>query len=157
VELNLTQAIRTYDFVGRPAVDLGTVDTSDPDITQLLKVNSLMATGASDLTARRYESALSDYHAAESLIYSMLNPQWVPDMGPKFWPVLSRNASLFTPLLSATSQWLNVLPVPPAPSPVRPTTSAGTAWSTCSARERSGSCSSCRRSAAPRCARPSST
>jgi len=41
VALNLTQAIRTYDFVGRPAIDLGTVDTSDPDIAQLMKVNSL--------------------------------------------------------------------------------------------------------------------
>ncbi len=52
-----------------------------------------MAAGASDLAARRYESALTAYHAAESLIYSMLDPQWVPDMGTKFWPVLSRDAS----------------------------------------------------------------
>jgi hypothetical protein len=45
VALTLTQAIRTYDFIGRPVIDLGTVDTSNPDVAQLTRVNALMADG----------------------------------------------------------------------------------------------------------------
>jgi hypothetical protein len=80
-----------------------------------------MAAAAASFNARQYNDAITTYHGAESLIYSQLDSEWDPELGAKFRPFLPRNASLFAPLLSATSQWLNILPVPSATSPVRPT------------------------------------
>jgi hypothetical protein len=118
----LTQAILTYSYVDRAPIDFGTVNQDDPDIALLVRVNSLMSSAAAAFSARRYDEAISDYHAAESLIYSQLDPQWAPETGSRIRPVLSRNPALFEPLLSATSQWLNIVPVPTPASPVRPAT-----------------------------------
>ncbi|MGP0028117.1 MAG: hypothetical protein ACLPKE_32900 [Streptosporangiaceae bacterium] len=119
----LTQSILTYSYIDRPTIDLGTIDTTNTDIALLVRVNSLMASAASAYNAREYDDAIQDYHAAESLIYTNLDPQWEPELGPKIRPLLPRTASLFQPLLSATSQWLNILPVSGSVSPVRPTVS----------------------------------
>jgi hypothetical protein len=43
-------------------------------------------------------------------------------MGTKLWPMLSRDPALFAPLLSATSQWLKILPRRPPRARSRPTT-----------------------------------
>lgn len=117
----LAQAVATYSYIDRPMIDLGTVDQNDPDIALLVKVNTLMASAASSFTSRTYSDAINSYHAAESLIYSALDPGWAPEVGVKLHPTLPRNPELFTPLLSATSQWLNIIPVSPPASPVRPT------------------------------------
>jgi hypothetical protein len=118
----LTQAIATYSYINRPALDLGTIDLTNPDIALLTQINSLLASAAASFSARQYDDAINTYHAAESLIYANLDPQWVPELGSQIRPLLPRDPSLFSPLLSATSQWLNILPVPSPPSPVRPTT-----------------------------------
>ncbi|MGA2736452.1 MAG: hypothetical protein ABSG65_03265 [Bryobacteraceae bacterium] len=117
----LTQAIATYSYIDRPAINLGTVDPSNTDTAMLAQIESLMASAAASFNARQYNDAISSYQAAESLIYSNLDPEWEPELGTQFWPVLPRDPSLFSPLLSATSQWLNILPVPTPASPVRPT------------------------------------
>ena len=117
----LTQAIATYSYIDRPSIDLGVVDFSDPDFALLTQVNSLMASAAASFSARQYDDAITGYHAAESLIYAHLDPQWTPDLGSQLRPLLPRDSSLFSPLLSATSQWLNILPAPAPASPVRPT------------------------------------
>ena len=80
-----------------------------------------MTAAAASFNTRQYNDAIMTYHAAESLIYSQLDPQWEPELGPKIRPFLPRDPSLFSPLLSSTSQWLNILAVPSAASPVRPT------------------------------------
>src|SRR5215469_2449223 len=116
----LTQAIATYSYIDRPSIDLGTVNQNDPDIALLLKVNALMAAGAAAFNSRQYSDAISSYQAAESLIYSILDPAWIPELGIKLRPLLPRNPELFAPLLSATSQWLNIVRVAPPASPVRP-------------------------------------
>ena len=118
---SLTQAISTYSYIDRPSVDLGTVDQTGTDIALLVRVDMLMTSAAALFNARQYNDAISTYHAAGSLIYTALDPEWEPELGSKFRPDLPRDPSLFTPLLSATSQWLNILPVPSSPSPVRPT------------------------------------
>jgi hypothetical protein len=118
----LTQAVATYSYIDRPQIDLGTMDQTNPDIALIVRVNTLMSSAAASFNARQYNDAIENYHAAESLIYSALDPAWVPELGPKFHPMLPRSPELFSPLLSATSQWLNVIPVTPPASPVRPTT-----------------------------------
>jgi tetratricopeptide (TPR) repeat protein len=122
----LTQAVATYSYIDRPMIDLGTLDQNDPDIALLVKVNTLMASAASSFTSRTYSDAINSYHAAESLIFSALDPGWTPELGVKLHPMLPRNPELFTPLLSATSQWLNIIPVAPPASPVRPTVPVST-------------------------------
>jgi tetratricopeptide (TPR) repeat protein len=117
----LTQAIATYSYIDRPIVNLGTVDPGDTDIAVLVRIASLMSQAAASFSARQYNDAITTYHAAESLIYTNLDPTWQPEVGMKLWPMLPRDPSLFEPLLSSTSQWLNILPVPTPPSPVRPT------------------------------------
>lgn len=119
---NLTQAIATYSFVDRPPINLGTVDPSDTSVALLARIDALMSSAAASFNARQYDDAISEYHAIESLIYAHLDPEWVPELGGKFRPLLPRDPLLFDPLLSATSQWLNILPVPSPASPVRPTT-----------------------------------
>jgi hypothetical protein len=119
--VSLTQAIRTYSYIDRPAVDFGTVDPSDANTALLARIDALMTAAAASFNARQYNDAIRTYHGAESLIYSQLDPQWEPELGPKIRPLLPRDPSLFSPLLSATSQWLNILAVPSAASPVRPT------------------------------------
>jgi len=116
----LTQSILIYNYIDRPTIDLGTLDTSDADFALLSQVDTLMAQAATAFNARRYQPAIDAYHAAESLIYSQLDPQWKPDLELKVRKVLPRTASLFTPLMSSTVQWLNILPVNAPVSPVQP-------------------------------------
>jgi hypothetical protein len=119
---SLTQAIATYSYIDRLAIDFGTVDPSDTSVALLARIDGLIDSAASSFNARQYDDAISQYHAAESLIYSHLDPQWPPELGGKIRPLLPRDPSLFDPLLSASSQWLNILSVPMPASPVRPTT-----------------------------------
>ena len=78
----LTRAILTYSYVDRAPIDFGTVNQDDPDIALLVQVNSLMSSAAAAFSARRYDEAINDYHAAESLICSQLDPQWAPSSAP---------------------------------------------------------------------------
>ncbi len=118
---SLTQAIATYSYIDRPSIDLGTADAGDADYALLTQVDALLASAAQSFNGRQYNDAITSYHAAESLMYAHLDPQWSPDLGAQFRPLLPRDPSLFTPLLSASSQWLNILPAPTPASPVRPT------------------------------------
>jgi len=119
---SLTQRIRTYSFLDRPAVDISVVDTTDTDAALLAQIDSLLNSAAASFAARDYSDALNTYFACESLIYAHLDPQWDPDLANKFRPLLPRDPSLFDPLLSATCQWLDILPVAVSVSPVRPST-----------------------------------
>jgi len=120
--LSLTQRIRTYSFLDRPAVGTSVVATTDTDAALLSQIDSLLNTAGASFTARNYNDALSTYFVCESLIYAHLDPQWDPDLTGKVRPLLPRDPSLFGPLLVATSQWLNILPVAVSVSPVRPVT-----------------------------------
>jgi hypothetical protein len=42
----LTQAIATYSYINRPALDLGTIDLTNPDIALLTQINSLLASAS---------------------------------------------------------------------------------------------------------------
>jgi tetratricopeptide (TPR) repeat protein len=119
---SLTQRIRTYSFLDRPPVEISVVNTTDTDAALLSQIDSLMHSAAASFAARDYNDALNTYFACESLIYAHLDPQWNPDLANKFRPLLPRDPSLFSPLLSAACQWLDILPVAVSVSPVRPVT-----------------------------------
>lgn len=119
---SLTQRIRMHSFLGRPAVGVNVVDGTDTDAALLSQIDSLLNAAAASFAARHYDDAVKIYLACESLIYAHLDPQWDPELTGKVRPLLPRDPSLFGPLLSATCQWLNVLPVAVSVSPVRPAT-----------------------------------
>jgi Tc toxin complex TcA C-terminal TcB-binding domain len=119
---SLTQRIRMHSFLDRPAVGTSVVDSTDTDAALLSQIDSLLNAAGASFTARHYDDAVKIYLACESLIYAHLDPQWDPELTGKVRPLLPRDPSLFGPLLSATCQWLNVLPVAVSASPVRPAT-----------------------------------
>ena len=118
---SLTQRVLTYGLLARPFIDTSVVDTTTTNAALLSQINSLLGSAAASFTARDYNGALNTYFASQSLIYAHLDPQWDPDLTNKFRPLLPRDPTLFDPLLSATCQWLDLLPVPVSVSPVRPT------------------------------------
>jgi hypothetical protein len=118
--MTLTQAIKTYSLAPAPSKIPGSLSNGNDDTTLLQQIVSLINEGATALAARQYQDAIADYRAAESLIYSQIDPQWDPHVGLIPGVQLPRDADLFTPLLSSSSQWLNVLSVPTPTSPVRP-------------------------------------
>jgi tetratricopeptide (TPR) repeat protein len=118
--LTITQRIRTYSFLDRPAAEVSVVNTTDTDAALLSQIDSLLNAAAASLTARDYDSALKMYITCESLIYAHLDPQWDPGLAGKIRPHLPRDPTLFGPLLLAASQWLSILPVAVSHSPVQP-------------------------------------
>src|SRR5580700_11741114 len=118
----LTQSIATYGFIDRAPVDLGPVDPTSSDTTLLLEIDKMLTAAAASYNASQYAAAIASYKASESLIYAHIDPQWSPSIGTKITVTLPRDPSLFDSLLSASSQWLNILPVPYPASPVRPAT-----------------------------------
>jgi hypothetical protein len=120
--MTLTQRISTYSYIDRPVIQLEAIGTSDTDAALLAQIDALLTSAGASYNARAYDEALSSYFSCESLIYAHLDPQWDPDLGPKLRPLLPRDPSLFAPLLSASSQWLNILSIPASTSPVRPAT-----------------------------------
>jgi multidrug efflux pump subunit AcrA (membrane-fusion protein) len=118
----LTQQLTTYAYLNRPSLAITVVDDSNGDVALLAQIDALLASAGAAFAARNYADALDGYFACQSLIYAHLDPQWRPELGWKLRTRLSRDASLFAPLLGATAQWLNVLTVPTPVSPVRPPT-----------------------------------
>lgn len=121
----LTQAVATYGQAGKPAgvptsIPPG-LGTSNADTLLLEQITDLLGEAAADLANRQYANAVSKYKSAQSLIYAHLDPQWDPHLGLLPGVSLPLDADLFDPLLSAASQWLNILSVPVPVSPVRPT------------------------------------
>jgi tetratricopeptide (TPR) repeat protein len=123
---SLTSMIATYSFVDRLRIDLGSAEPSVSNTALLARIDAIIASAGAAFNARQYDTAISQYYSAESLIYAHLDPQWMPELGPKIRPLLPRDPTLFDPLLSATSQWLNILAVPTPASPVRPTAAFNT-------------------------------
>jgi hypothetical protein len=76
-------------------------------ITQALdRANSLY-------NQRHYQDAIASYQAVGDLVYALLVPGWPIRVSPIPRPL---DAKLFTPLLSASAEWLNVI----GPDPVDP-------------------------------------
>jgi hypothetical protein len=115
----LTQAIKTYSLAPAPSKIPDDLSGGNGDTTLLQQIVALVNAGAVALAARQYRVAIADYRAAESLIYTQIDPQWDPNVGSISGVELPRDPALFTSLLSSSSQWLNILSVPTPASPVR--------------------------------------
>ncbi|HUZ03056.1 MAG TPA: hypothetical protein VMU89_22150 [Thermomicrobiaceae bacterium] len=87
------------------------------EAAQLQKINDTLAAAGAAYTARQYQQAIDLYHRAAALIYSQLDPGY-PLIGIPPGVHLSRDPALFDPLLSSSLEWLNLLPVSQAQTPV---------------------------------------
>src|SRR5215471_8075916 len=83
----------------------------------LAQVEQDLATANSDFLAHRYQDAIDAYKQAEGLIYSHIDTAF-PIGTP--WLTLPRDATLFNPMLSASLEWMNILPVHEPPVAARP-------------------------------------
>src|SRR5215469_5213893 len=83
----------------------------------LAQVEQDLATANSDFLAHRYQDAIDAYKQAEGLIYSHIDTAY-PIGTP--WLMLPRDATLFNPMLSASLEWMNILPVHEPPLAARP-------------------------------------
>jgi hypothetical protein len=106
-----TQSVTTYRYIDRPPVSFGPIDPTGEDVALLLQIENLLTQAATSFNARAYRAAIDQYPAVESLIYTQIDPQWTPSLGTKIPVMLPRDPALFDTLLSASSQWLNILPV----------------------------------------------
>jgi hypothetical protein len=95
----------------------GSAHSSGQDAVLLAEVEQDLATASSDYLAHHYQDAINAYKQAEGLIYSHLDPAF-PIGTP--WLTLPRDATLFNPLLSASLEWMNILPVHEPPVAARP-------------------------------------
>lgn len=116
----LTQSILTYSFTAQSSLIPSGLGSANADSTALQQIIDLLNAASAALAAREYQAAIVGYRSAESLIYSQIDPQWDPQLGPILRVDLPRDPSLSDPLLSAACQWLNILSVPTPASPVRP-------------------------------------
>ncbi len=117
---NIPFAENYYSFRRYNAVFDNVILTPTPEQGSLAEIESRLVTAHNYFIAQRYQDAIGAYHEAEALIYALIDPQ--------FWfggilnrgITLSRNVALFNPLLSASLEWMNVLPVQQPLSTVRP-------------------------------------
>ncbi|WP_375772132.1 hypothetical protein NR798_15010 [Archangium gephyra] len=77
---------------------------------ELAEIEAALVRANQQFIARHYQDAIASYRFAERLIHSHLDsaaPVWVPRAGFE----VSRARELFDPLLSASLEWMNALPV----------------------------------------------
>ncbi|HYV39554.1 MAG TPA: hypothetical protein VE988_27955, partial [Gemmataceae bacterium] len=83
-----------------------------PEQAALAAIEARLVNAHNEYLARRYQAAIQAYKEAETLIYAQLNPSFPYGFsGMNGVLQLSRDPKLFEPLLSASLEWLNVLPV----------------------------------------------
>ncbi len=89
---------------------------SNPESATLASIESTLASANAAFLARQYQTAIDDYQEAAGQIYALIDPSFLTPGGLGFR--LPVDPVLFTPLLSAAAEYLNVLPVnTPTPGP----------------------------------------
>jgi hypothetical protein len=114
--VNTTIAISTLSYTRQHMASAALIAAlSQQDTAALGRIETLLSNASQAYVKRRYQEATRDYLQAESLIYAQLNPGYRGGMYGR----LPRDFSLFRPLMTVALGWMNVLPVPGPPSPVR--------------------------------------
>jgi hypothetical protein len=89
---------------------------SNPETATLASIESTLASAHAAYLAREYQTAIDDYNKAAGQIYGLIDPSFLTPGGLGFR--LPTDPTLFTGLLSAAVEYLNVLPVnTPTPAP----------------------------------------
>jgi hypothetical protein len=108
---------QTYAFRYTQKV-FGTAFHADtPESSALSAIEDALTKGHADYLAGHYQDAINDYKQAASLVYAQLHPA---GSGGRY--VISRDPSLFAPLLSLGLEWMNVL------QPTIPLATSRPAW-----------------------------
>jgi hypothetical protein len=97
----------------------GLVDVAPADMDLVSGIEAALLQASQAYTDRKYRGAIDSYLQAQSLLYSHIDSGCVLGAVERSAD-LPRDSSLFDPLLSASLEWLNVLPVAGPVSPVRP-------------------------------------
>jgi hypothetical protein len=89
---------------------------SNAESATLASIESTLASAHTAYLAREYQTAIDDYNKAAGQIYGLIDPSFLTPGGLGFR--LPTDPTLFTGLLSAAAEYLNVLPVnTPTPAP----------------------------------------
>ena len=89
-----------------------------PDQAALAQIESVLTQAHNQYLARQYNDAIKSYLNAQSLIYAQIDPGYLGNIG-----VITQfpfNSELFAPMLSASLEWMNTLPVQQSVPAVRP-------------------------------------
>jgi hypothetical protein len=87
-----------------------------PDQAALADIEDKLIQAHNQYLARQYSDAIQSYQDAQALIYAQIDPGFLGNITG----LLPLIPALFTPLLSASLEWMNVLPVQQAVPSVRP-------------------------------------
>jgi hypothetical protein len=89
-----------------------------PDQAALANIEDTLVQAHNQYLSRQYWDAIQSYLDAQSLIYAQLDPAFLGNI--RSIAQLPMRPDLFTPLLSASLEWMNLLPVQQATPSVRP-------------------------------------
>jgi hypothetical protein len=89
-----------------------------PDQAALAEIESELSQAHTQFLSRQFTDAIATYLDTKSLIYAQIDPGYTGNAGNG--SLLSVDPKLFVPLLSASLEWLNILPVQQAVPAVRP-------------------------------------
>src|ERR1700737_3406971 len=80
-----------------------------PDQAALAQIEAALIRAHNQYLARQYNDAIQTYQNAQSLIYAQIDPGYFGNI--KVIVEFPFAADLFAPLLSASLEWMNTLPV----------------------------------------------
>jgi hypothetical protein len=89
-----------------------------PDQAALAQIEAELTKAHNQFLARQYNAAIDTYKTAQSLIYAQIDPGYLGNI--KNIAAFPFAVGLFQPLLSASLEWMNTLPVQQAVPSVRP-------------------------------------
>jgi hypothetical protein len=89
-----------------------------PDQAALANIEDKLVQAHNQYLARHYWDAIRSYQDAQALIYAQIDPSFLGNITAI--TQLPLNPELFTPLLSASLEWMNVLPAQQAVPSIRP-------------------------------------
>jgi hypothetical protein len=89
-----------------------------PDQAALADIEAKLIQAHNQYLAREYRDAIQSYQDAQAMIYAQMDPGFLGNITSVTQLPLS--PQLFTPLLSASLEWMNILPVQQAVPSVRP-------------------------------------
>jgi hypothetical protein len=114
----IAHAENVYSFRAVSLLATFVAPSAGPDAQQLAAIEGVLNTAHMQYWQRQYAAAIDSYKQAGTLIYRFLDAS-APAYAHGVYDQLSKNPALFDPLLSAASNYMNVLPAN-APEALQP-------------------------------------